>query len=57
MMLPIAYKISYQPGKTKRYYQDFGIKVINVSKTSTMLPTAYQTTYEVGDTYTILSEL
>ena len=35
-------------GKIWHYYQDFDIKLINVSKTSTMLPVAYQTTYRAG---------
>ena len=48
MMLPITYQTSYQAEKTRHYDQDFGIKVIDMSKTSTMLPAAYETSYQAG---------
>ena len=31
--------------QTKLYYQDYSLQVINVTKTSKMLPDAYQTSY------------
>ena len=48
-MLAYAYQTSYQAGDTKSFItKTTKYKVINVSKTSMMLPIAYKTSYRAG---------